>query len=177
MPTFCKHSVHLRLVPVYMGLTGEWLSNRKRSKICDEISIQFHHWSLGMDKLYHHALCNGCNYISLSLVGLKVIHISKIGPKSFIRLMSCRIISSAIIPIRCMEYSKKAISIPRHPEISSDGTACTGTNMPLPVLWVFFNTRITHISSCEVQYILSWSTNRCSKTWTETPNTVWGSLI
>ena len=36
---------------------------------------QLHRWSLGMDKLFHPALHNGCNYISM--LGLKFIHVGK----------------------------------------------------------------------------------------------------
>ena len=39
---------------------------------------QLHHWSLGMDKLFHLTLYNGCNY--LSMLGLKLNHTSKMGP-------------------------------------------------------------------------------------------------
>ena len=38
---------------------------------------QLHRWSLGMDKLFHPALYNGCDY--LSMLGLKVTHVSKRG--------------------------------------------------------------------------------------------------
>ena len=37
-----------------------------------------HHWSLGMDKELHPTHYNGCNY--LSMLGLKLIHVSKSGP-------------------------------------------------------------------------------------------------
>ena len=36
-------------------------------------------WSLGMDKQYHPTLYNGCNY--LSMLGSKLIHVSKMGPR------------------------------------------------------------------------------------------------
>ena len=38
-------------------------------------------WGLGMDKLFHRTLYDGCNY--LSMLGLKLIHVSKRGPWSF----------------------------------------------------------------------------------------------
>ena len=37
-------------------------------------------WSLGMDKLFHRTLYNGCDYISM--LGLKLIHFCKRGPSS-----------------------------------------------------------------------------------------------
>ena len=37
------------------------------------------HWSLGMDKLFHPTLYDGCNY--LSMLGFKLIHVSKRGPR------------------------------------------------------------------------------------------------
>ena len=39
-----------------------------------------HRWSLEMDKQFHRALYNGCNY--LSMLGLKLTHVSKRGPGS-----------------------------------------------------------------------------------------------
>ena len=39
---------------------------------------RLHCWSLGMDKKFHLTLYNGCNY--LSMLGLKLNHISKRGP-------------------------------------------------------------------------------------------------
>ena len=36
-------------------------------------------WSLGMDKQFHPTFYNGCNY--LSMLGLKLNHVSKRGPK------------------------------------------------------------------------------------------------
>ena len=38
---------------------------------------RLHRWSLGMDKLFHPTHYNGCNY--LSMLGLKLIHVSKRG--------------------------------------------------------------------------------------------------
>ena len=38
----------------------------------------FHHWTLGMDKYFHPIHYNGCN--NLSMLGLKLIHVSKKGP-------------------------------------------------------------------------------------------------
>ena len=39
---------------------------------------RLHHWSLGMDKLFHPTLLWACNY--LSMLGLKLNHVSKRGP-------------------------------------------------------------------------------------------------
>ena len=36
-------------------------------------------WSLGMNTSYHTTLCHGCNY--LSMLGLKLNHVSKMGPR------------------------------------------------------------------------------------------------
>ena len=41
---------------------------------------RLHRWSLGMDKYFHPTLYNGCNY--LSMLGLKLNHVSKWGSKS-----------------------------------------------------------------------------------------------
>ena len=41
-----------------------------------------HHWSLGMDKQFHLKLYNGCNY--LSMLGLKLNHVSKKGLRDYI---------------------------------------------------------------------------------------------
>ena len=38
-----------------------------------------YHWSLGMDKQFHPTFYNGCNY--LSMLGLKLNHVSKRGPR------------------------------------------------------------------------------------------------
>ena len=42
-------------------------------------------WSLGMDKLFHPTYHNGCNY--LSMLGLKLNHVSKSGHWKMIRLI------------------------------------------------------------------------------------------
>ena len=44
---------------------------------------RLHRWSLGMDKKIHPTLYDGCNY--LSMLGLKLIHISKRGPRCLIQ--------------------------------------------------------------------------------------------
>ena len=41
-----------------------------------------HHWSLGMDKQFHPTVYSGCNY--LSMLGLKLNHVSKRGPGHWI---------------------------------------------------------------------------------------------
>ena len=46
---------------------------------------RLHRWSLGMDKLFHPTHYNGCNY--LSMLGLKLIHVSKRGHWSSIHSM------------------------------------------------------------------------------------------
>ena len=40
---------------------------------------RLHRWSLGMDKSFHPMHYNGCNY--LSMLGLKLNHVSKRGPR------------------------------------------------------------------------------------------------
>ena len=45
-----------------------------------EITYPFQCWTLGMDKLFHPTHCNGYGY--LSMLGLKLIHVSKKGPKA-----------------------------------------------------------------------------------------------
>ena len=47
---------------------------------------RLHRWSLGMDKLFHPTLHNGCDYISM--LGLKLTHVSKRG---YWRLLKYRI--------------------------------------------------------------------------------------
>ena len=69
------------------GLTSipAWLINHMLSKMWDEMTYpfpnfnggRFHRWSLGMDKSFHPTHYNGCNY--LSMLGLKLIHVSKRG--------------------------------------------------------------------------------------------------
>ena len=49
-----------------------------------------HNWSFGMDKQFYPTYYNGCNY--LSMLGLKLNHVSKRGPWSII-LLHCTIIS------------------------------------------------------------------------------------
>ena len=41
---------------------------------------RLHCWSLGMDKWFHPTVYNGCDY--LSMLGLKLNHVSKRGPRS-----------------------------------------------------------------------------------------------
>ena len=41
---------------------------------------RLHRWSLGMDKLFHPILYNGCDYISM--LGLKLNHVSKRGHRN-----------------------------------------------------------------------------------------------
>ena len=60
-----------------------WICNHMPSRVWDLITYPFdnvnglHSWSLGMDKIFHSTLCNGCNY--LCVLGLKLIHNSKRG--------------------------------------------------------------------------------------------------
>ena len=44
-----------------------------------------HRWSLGMDRLFHPTHYNGCNY--LSMLGFKLNHVSKRGPRRMIHGM------------------------------------------------------------------------------------------
>ena len=41
-------------------------------------NLAVHRTPLGLDQSFHHTLYNGCNY--LSILGLKLIHVSKEGP-------------------------------------------------------------------------------------------------
>ena len=49
--------------------------------------MKLHHWILGMDKLFHPTVYNECNY--LSMLGLKLNHVSKRGPWCPFGLNSC----------------------------------------------------------------------------------------
>ena len=73
----------------YHGLTliSAWKSNPMSSKVWDEITYPFSNFNdlplkfgNGLDKLFHSALYNGCNVSYLSMLGLKLIHVSKKGP-------------------------------------------------------------------------------------------------
>ena len=67
-----------------LTLIPAWKSNHMPSKVWDEITYPFpnikgcNHWSLGMDKLFHRTIYNGC--IFLSMLGLKLTHVSERGP-------------------------------------------------------------------------------------------------
>ena len=64
-----------------LTLTLTWISNCIHYKMWDEIKLsipklqQLHWWSFGIDKYVCTILHNGCNY--LSMLGLKLIHVSK----------------------------------------------------------------------------------------------------
>ena len=70
---FYKHG--LTLIPA-------WISNHTPGKVWwNYLSIpklqRCNRWTLGMDKQFRHTHYNGCNY--LSMLGLKLIHVSKRG--------------------------------------------------------------------------------------------------
>ena len=67
--------VHASIIPFYLhGLTLilAWISNQMPSKVLDEITYTF------LNFIYP-PVCNGCNY--LSMLGSKLNHVSKEGPK------------------------------------------------------------------------------------------------
>ena len=84
---------------------------------------RYNRWSLGMDKLFHPILYNGCDYISM--LGLKLNHVSKRGPW-WLLLAPChlelieaewRIYAAANIPpllqiMACRLFGAKPLSEP-----------------------------------------------------------------
>ena len=63
-----------------MNLISAWMSNYTYCKVWDEITYlpqlkRCSHWSLRIDKQFHHILCWTRNY--LSILGFKFIHISE----------------------------------------------------------------------------------------------------
>ena len=72
----------------WYGLTfiPAWISNHMSSKVWDKITYPFLNfndctrWGLGMDKQFHPAIYNRCNY--LSMCGLKLYHVSERGPRT-----------------------------------------------------------------------------------------------
>ena len=68
-----------------LTLIPAWISMNISNKVWDEIVPQIqwlHCLSLGMDKWFYPTLHNGCNY--LSMLGLKLIHVSKHTPEHYV---------------------------------------------------------------------------------------------
>ena len=67
------------------GALLTWISNHIYSKVWYEITYfipklqRWNHWSLGMHKKFHTTLYNGFDY--LSMLGLRWIHVIKMGPR------------------------------------------------------------------------------------------------
>ena len=72
---------HFATLGISITLIPAWICNHILSKVWDYIIYPFPNlgrWSLRMDKLFLLAIYNGCNY--LSMLGFKLIHVSRRGP-------------------------------------------------------------------------------------------------
>ena len=81
---------------------------------------RLHRWSLGMDKLFHPTLYNGCDY--LSMLGLRLNHVGKSGPRKHSPVCVCVTEILNISGLICARIRTAALS--RHVQLKYKKNIC-----------------------------------------------------
>ena len=74
---------------------------------------RLHLWSLGMDKWFHLTIYNGCNY--LSILGLKLNHVSEKGP----RRLQCTVLQKIAIKDTLSRDNNRIFSVVKSNQLES----------------------------------------------------------